>query len=270
MTDLKKLSSYFCYLFAGIVFGTIFVFDVSAQSPKPAKQYVFIFVEEYRFANDTQSDFLIRPFREVTQEIAELADMPYQEIRLPNMFNVAQAISENPNYLGFVSGDMTKYKNLKLLDTLTHLNTYIFVPFDHVAPQTMEQAQKIKRIAVWEAPNITEFAKKSKLDLVQISHWTGATTLKMRKVNALIANPYMLLHRWYSLNYGTLPRRGVKINSMPLILAVHPDLRNSVLKKIQNAYKTILASGKYSYLKHLLNDPKKYVNEERKKIENKK
>ncbi len=255
MRDRRKLYFYFICL----LIWPIFIFDVSAQSQKIDNGYVFTFVEEYRFANDKRNAILNEPLRQVAKEVAALADIPYREVSVPSIFSVGKTIHENPNHLGFVIKSLTGDGRVLSMGTLSAFGIYIYVGSDQKPPLTLKDAQAMKRIGVWESPRTYEFAQQYKLDLVPISHWTGATILKLRKVNGFMANPFMMINRWLYLGYGELPQKGVRLNSVPLYLAVHPDKTHPDFAKIQSAYETILASGKYTYLEHLINNPEQYI-----------
>ena len=255
MKDCRRLCFYFIY----VLIWPIFIFDVSAQTQKTDNGYVFTFVEEYRFANDRRNAILNEPLRQVAKEVAVLAGIPYREVNVPSIFSVGKTIHENPNHLGFVIKSLTGDGRVLSLGTLASFSLHIYVPSDKKPPLTLKDARAMKRIGVWESPRTYEFAQKYQLDLVPISHWTGATTLKLRKVNGFMANPFMMINRWLYLGYGDLPQKGVQLNSIPLFLAIHPDPDHPDFSKIQSAYETILASGKYAFLEHLINNPEQYI-----------
>lgn len=236
--------------------------DGFAEATHNDQGYVFTFLREYRFANDRQSEILNEPLRKISREIAALADIPYQEVSGGSLFEVEKKIQKNPNHLGFIVKGLNGQTDIKDLGTLVEFDINIYVHPDDNPPHTLQEAQALKRVAFWAAPEVNIF-EKYKLDLVKISHGAGASILKLRKVNGFVANPFMLINRWHYMGYEGLPQKGVVLVTLPLVLAIYNDISHPDYEKIKAAYQTILASQKYTYLGDLMNTPEKYIHQGR-------
>lgn len=246
-------------LFSLIVIGGVLsAFSAEATDQNRSKSYhpyTFAFVEEYKFANDQRNMIINQQLRKVAKDIAFMAGVPYATRDVKGFFQIQEYISRTPSTVGFVMHTIGTPKDLNIIDTLYHMNVYLLTAPDRAPPLTLKEAQSLKRVGMSANVNIDKMKQHYGINFVEVSEWAGSSALILNKIDAFVGNPRLMSYRWHSLKYDGLPNRGALIRSVPIVFATHPDKNHRDYEKVTNAFETILASGKYSYLTEFFDTP---------------
>ncbi len=246
-------------LFSYIVIGTcLFASSAWATDKDRSKiyhPYTFAFVEEYKFANDQKNMIINQQLRKVAKDIAFIAGVPYATRDVKGFFQIQEYIARTPSTIGFVMHTIGTPKELNVIDILYNLNVYLLTSPTKAPPLTLKEAQSLKRVGMSANVNIDKMKQHYGINFVEVSEWAGSSALLLNKIDAFVGNPRLMSYRWNSLKYDGLPNRGALLRSVPIVFATHPDKNHRDYKKITNAFETILASGKYSYLTKFFDTP---------------